>query len=341
MSNKIDRKKTFNNDVIILNGLWGVGKSLLSPILSSLEGVEKTKIEYIYEYLCTLSYLCKIEDDACITLLKTYADISQYNNLIGREVNLRWNDDTGLKNSPNSFKYIMRMFRKDEDLVINEINENNYALCIMTHMITLAPDPIVDAFGDRLKIIEVVRHPLYLVRHIYSYLERFESEKIFTIAFDYKKNEVPWFASTWKDKFVKMTLMDRVLYSIIFCYEELFKSLDALEEKNVNLLVVPFESATLDTKNFLKSLEIFTGRGFSKSIKRTLKRQKIPRKNINQGLGYVKYGNVFNRNMTEKEDYKERWNSALEGGSKSNIEEFNKLIDRYNKKWPSQLNRYR
>jgi hypothetical protein len=343
MNNKLQRKKTFCNDVIFINGLWGSGKSILAPIIGAMNGVEKQKIEYIYEYLCILRYLDKIDEDACNTLLKTYADISQYNNLIGREVNLRWNDDSGLKNNPNSFRYIARILGKEGDSIVNDIKEKNLALLIMSHMITLKPDPLIESYGDRLKIVELVRHPLYMVDHWYAFLSRFDSERIFTLSFDHKGEKVPWFASNWKDEFINMSVMDRSLCSLIFVYEELFKSLDDLNDKNIKILTIPFESILFDTQNTLLNLENFLGRGFKKSIKGVLKKQKIPRKKIYQGRMHAKYLKNLNLSniASDKEDYDNRLASILKNGSKSKVKKLDKLIKEYNQKWPSILSSYR
>jgi len=341
--NKLQRKKTFHNDIIFINGLWGTGKSMIAPIIGAMNGVEKHKIEYIYEYLCILRHLDKIDEDACDTLLKTYADISQYNNLIGREINLRWSDDSGLRNNPNSFRYIKRIFSKEGDSIISDINKNNSALLIMSHMVTLIPAPLIEAYKDRFKIVEIVRHPLYMVDHWHSFLSRFDSEKIFTLSFDYKGEKVPWFASSWKDEFVNMSLMDRTLCSIIFTYEELFKSLDDLNNRNVKNLTVSFESILFDTQNILTKLEFFLERDFEKSIKSVLKRQKVPRKKISQGRGHAKYASNprLSDVATDKEDYKNRLEFILENGSESKVNKLDELIVKYNRRWPSILSSYR
>ena len=39
----------FADDIIFIDGLWGTGKSLLYPIVSGMEGVEKAKAEHVYD----------------------------------------------------------------------------------------------------------------------------------------------------------------------------------------------------------------------------------------------------------------------------------------------------
>lgn len=40
----IKKFKSQTNDVIVIDGLWGTGKSLLSPIISGMDRVENTNL---------------------------------------------------------------------------------------------------------------------------------------------------------------------------------------------------------------------------------------------------------------------------------------------------------
>ena len=341
MNSSLAKNNTFKNDVIFIDGFWGTGKSIIAPIVGAMEGVEKQKIEHIYEYLCVLIYLNKIEADAADSLLKIYADLSQYNNLIGREVNLRWHDDSGPRNNPNSLRYVQRIFGKEGDKIIEDINEQNLALNVMSHMITQISEPLVNAYGNRLKIIEMVRHPVYMVQHWYSYLSKFDSEREFTISFDHNNQKVPWFASSWKDKYVEMTVMDRALNSIIFLYDLLFKSLDNLNIQSSNILVISFESFVMNTEDELQKLQDFLGRSHSDKIKKILKQQKIPRSQLSQGKGHAGYGWSQSKASSEKEKYNNQLEFIHEKASEDALQDFDVLLEKYNEKWPSILNQYR
>ena len=61
MTYKLSKKNPFKNDVVFIDGLWGTGKSLIAPIVCAMDGVEKQKFEYIYEYVCVRVQLKKIE----------------------------------------------------------------------------------------------------------------------------------------------------------------------------------------------------------------------------------------------------------------------------------------
>ena len=332
--------KPFSNDIVLVDGLWGTGKSIIAPIVGAMDGLEKQKIEAMFEHLCILSYLKKIDDDAVDALLNIYADKSQYYNLIGREVNLRWNDDTGPKNNPNSFRYFKRLFRKDGDSIVDEINQKNLALHLMTHMVLPVSEPLIKGFGGRLKIIEIVRHPVYMVQHWYSYLSNFDHHREFSISFEYNGQKVPWFASSWKDKYVGMTVMDRALSSIIFMYSMLLESLDSLNLDNQKIFVTSFESFVMNTKDELVKLESFLGRSHDKNIKKILKQQKIPREQLLQGKGHAGYGWTETKADSEKDAYNNELKLIQTKASDAVLSEFNNLIQNYNKRWPSILSKY-
>jgi len=338
---QIEKINTLTNDIVFIDGLWGTGKSLLSPIISGMERVEKVKIEHIYEYICILMYMNKISPDAADWMFKTYADLSQYNNLIGREVNLRWGDDSGFANNPGKFKYIKRLFGGEGDNKISYINDNNVALNVMSHMLMLVSEPLFKAYGERVKIVEVVRHPLYMVRHWYAYLERFDSPREFTVSFNHKEKKAPWFVVGWEDEFAEANTMDKVLLSLIKLYAWLDESIEKTTANGGDVLALSFESLVMSPDEPLFQLEEFLGRKHNQKLSTILRKQKIPRKTISQGKGHSAYGwSKNNANRNEHHVYAENLAYIKTGGSEEYINKFQKLIERYNTRYPSILAKF-
>lgn len=333
---KLEKRNTLSNDIIFIDGLWGTGKSLLGPIVSGMSGVEKEKFEHIYEYICVLSLLNKIDKDAAVWMLRNYSDMSQYNNVIGREVNLRWNDLSGFFNNPNVFRYISRLFSVEGDERVSEINDNNLALCIMSHNLMLAPQDIGMAFGARVKIIEMVRHPLYMVQHISRFLSRFDVLRNFTMSFHYNDTKVPWFANEWASEYIEATDIERAVLCICRLYPRLKNNLDKSRADGADILELPFEMAAFDTYEMLIKLEEFLGRNHHKKISSILKKQKLPRKTVAQGRGQAHYGWVRSL-LTERETYHELNQMVKDNCSVKIYEEMIKIIDWYNIRYPSSL----
>jgi hypothetical protein len=329
-----------NNDIIFIDGIWGSGKSLLSPIVNNMEMVEMVKIEMIYEYICAMRHLDQISPSAASFFLQSYADDSQYNNLIGRHINTRWNDDSGFGSNPKKFKYIKRLFGGEGIEKIDEINKNNIALNIMSHMIILAADPLFDNYGDRLRIVEMVRHPLYMVKHWYSYLERFDSPRELTVCINYNGHKVPWFAVDWADEFVESTLIDRVLISIVKLFGWLDSAIDKAVAKGNRVLTISFESLALTPIEPLQQLEEFLGRKHHPNLSNILRKENIPRQQISQGKGHAAYGWVKGISASEEQAYANNLEFVNAHGSTEHVNNLLKLIETYNTKYPSSLVRF-
>ena len=336
----LEETSSLTNDIIFVDGIWGTGKSLLGPIISGMDRVEKVKIEHIYEYVSILGYLGKMAPDAVPWMLKTYGDLSQYNNVIGREVNLRWNDDSGLATNPNMFSYIKRLFQGEGDHKIIEINDNNIALNIMSHMLMLVPNPIFETYGNRVKVIEMVRHPLYLVRHWISYMERFDSPREFTISFQYKGTKIPWFVAGWEDEYFEANAMDKILICIIRLYEWLNNSTQKMLLNGNQILTLSFESLVMSPDNPLKEIENFLGRKHYPRLASLLRKQKIPRKTISQGKGHPAYGWHKDFDSSEAQIYEQNLKFVMSNGSSENVNRFLRLIENYNLNFPSVLKKF-
>jgi hypothetical protein len=48
MSNRLEKFHQLTNDIIIVDGFWGSGKSLLNPIVSSMQCVEMVRFDPVY-----------------------------------------------------------------------------------------------------------------------------------------------------------------------------------------------------------------------------------------------------------------------------------------------------
>lgn len=336
----IDKKNSLSSDVIFIDGLWGTGKSLLGPIVSGMSRVERFKIEAIYEYVSWLHHLGKIKSDAAVWMLRAYADCSQYHNLIGREINLRWSDDTGLKNVPNKLKLIQRLFTAEGDLKVTEINNNNLALCAMSHMLMITPELLVPAYGNRIKVIEMVRHPLYMVPHFSSYLARFESPREFTISFYHQGEKVPWFANGWEDEYVESNSTERAVLAITRLYPKLAAQIKSSREAGLEILDISFEEIAFETMSAMLKLQEFTGRAHNPRLLSILRRQKLPRKRLADGRGNSNYGWI----KTDKSDlemYEDMWSVVRKNCSPYLQSELHRTIDWYNCAYPSRLTEYK
>ena len=103
--------------------------------------------------------------------------------------------------------------------------------------------------------------------------------------------------------------------------------------KNENLLVIPFEGIALQTNSIIKNLELFFNRKFNVNLKRVLHKQKLPREYLLNGLGKSKYG-FKNEKLSDASFIK---NSEIDVEKRANLKIINmykETVIKYNKFFP-------
>jgi hypothetical protein len=301
------RELNLCNQIVILDGLTGTGKTMFAPLINSFERVQNSRFEYMIEYLCISSKKEKLKTDAASSMLNLLADIKYYDGAISREVNFRPSDLSSVFSGPNWYKYIKQLFMSDGEKAGIRLNRDNPILFFVTHQILSCIDPAKKAFGERLKIVQMVRHPLYLVEHWESYIMMHgNNSRDFTIWIDYKGQSLPWFAEGWEEKYLSSNSYDKSIYSISSLMEKVFECANDKKLEN-SLFFIPFELFVLDPWNYLKGLESFLGLKVTKNTDYILKRQHVPRESINAGPQksiYKRYGlKKHNKALSHEEDY--------------------------------------
>jgi len=318
MGNNIQfcRKSTLARDVVIVDGMWGTGKSILSPILGSFERIEKQQIDYNVENLCILASSNQISHGAIVSLLSIIADTDLFNSMISREVNCRPFEDTGIFSNPNTWQYIKRLFKPYDNNISAEIQNKNVALHWMTHNLLQVSTPVFDAFGDSVYLVVMVRNPVYMVEHWFNYIERVGVDpREFTLATG-NDGKVPWFIPCHMD-YLALNTMDKVIAGI----QSLIEMQEQAKEKQKNkTTIIPFESLVLAPENWIKHLSLKLGRKATKSTSKVLRQQLCPREYIHAGKGHKTYG--FNKSLnriSEADDYKRRWEFIKSNASSKSI----------------------
>ena len=121
MGSKLIRKNYIAPKVLVIDGLPGCGKTMLTPILASLNRAEVMTYSYELEYILTLSYLGKISDDAANTMIRISTDLKLYNLMMSRETNFRPSDLSSIFKHKSPIRYIKRLFEAGDDTIPNKI----------------------------------------------------------------------------------------------------------------------------------------------------------------------------------------------------------------------------
>jgi len=106
------RKENLLDNFVLVDGIARCGKSLVSPILSSLERVEIERVEGIFDFVSVSHYFGGMSEECAINLLRSVADGFIYDSYLSRNANFRWSDPLVLLKGLNKFWFLNQCFQK-------------------------------------------------------------------------------------------------------------------------------------------------------------------------------------------------------------------------------------
>lgn len=339
---QIIREKNLVQNVVFIGGIGGCGKSMMVPIVGSLRRVELQKYDYTLEHICTLFCLEKISADVATTLIRMQVDMDLYNLMMSRETNFRFNDLSSVFKNPGTWRYIRRLFQAGDEVAVQRIEQEKPILNIVMHDSLQRSRLLFLALGTKAHFIEVVRHPLYMLKqwmmNVELLLNGGGNPREFGIWFDYKGKTLPWFARGWEEKYLTSNSMDKVIYLLERHIQEADRVYQSLspQEKN-KVLIVPFERFVVHPWPFIKNLENLLETKTTSHTARVMKKQRVPRKKVADGIGraiYKKYGwESSSKNSSEAEEYRKRREYAAGSASKEGMEILDRLCCDYERNY--------
>ena len=268
--------------IIFVDGLTRTGKSMLGPILASFERIEIERVEEIIEYVGALHRMGKISRDAAVSLLQMEVDMHLHNSMISRNTNFRFGDHSGVWRSPNRLRYLRRLFAPGGDSVVGQIAGEKPIYQNQTHDQLQNLEIHHEAFGDRLRIVEMIRHPVDLVD---SWLRRgwgsrFGNDpRALTFCVRYRDQDLPYYALGWEELYLSSSPLGRVVRMVARLWDEgqaVYSSLPA-EQRTHQVFMISFEDFVQRPTAYLGRIADFLGTGTTRHTSSALKRQNCPR----------------------------------------------------------------
>jgi hypothetical protein len=283
MNNNITvyRKHTILNRLLLVDGSARSGKSLLCPILASLEDVEIERLEACYEYISVLDYHRKIDRDAAISLIQQFSDEFIYNSFLSRNTNFRWQDHSSVFKNPQWFRYVRRLFDKEGPEILKKLQERNPIFQSLSHDQMAYVDFFIDAYPDGFRMIEITRDPIYLIdawlrRKLAS---RFGTDPLeFSICVNVGDSVVPHNAIGWEKEYIEMPPIDRtihMLHGLQMKNRNVYENLQPEQKQKV--YVIRFEELVTDTLKHIEAIAFFLDTKPTKSTRKAIKKQGCPR----------------------------------------------------------------
>ena len=188
-------------------------------------------------------------------------------------------------------------------------------------------------------MIEIVRHPLYMIIQQslnYESIEKTNGARQFYVHIKKKNKSIPFWTHEWKENFHSLNYVEKAILEIYYFTKRTSKIKKLIRSKN--LISIPFENFVINPLNYLNQIENFIKSKKTTSTSKRLKRERVPRRKIADGIPleiYKRCGWVpSNEDLNEREELKKRREFAINQGVKNRfIEILDKLSFDYEKEY--------
>jgi hypothetical protein len=284
---QLSRNNTYGNQVLIVDGQGRSGKNLIAVVLSSLQNVEKMRLDSQIDYIPRYYFLGKMSEDAAITALKTEFDEKYYYNWISRDMNFRFKDYTGVFKQANKFRYFKRLVMPADEKASIKLKNKLPIFQEMTHDGLHVAKLYFKALGtDRLKMIHIFRDP---IENIYEQHKRNFGTRIgndpreLQLSYTFDNQSIPIIAIGREKEYIEANPSERLVLMVDIMFRRNVQGyLDLSPREKENIFFIEFEEFVQSPMKDLKRLESFLGQKFTKRAKRILKRENCPR-NLSTG----------------------------------------------------------
>lgn len=288
----VSRDKTMLNKAVIVDGIPGCGKTLVSSIISSFKKVELYKFCYELEYYCLLNFFNQMDLNTSSKMVRLKFDQLIYDVMMGREVNFRFNDQSSVFQTANRFRYFKRIFQEGDQSIPNKIIHDKPILNIATHLMSGFNEPILRALKEKVIFLTMHRDPLFMIeQNIFNVSELYGTNRDFQLYFERNKEHLPFYTLGWEDKFLSSPPKERAIFFLEWARKQLIKNKN-INKSFKNYYEFTFESFVLNPFKHMNKMKDLIGTSFSSSTNSICKREKVPRKIISDGRNIEIYRRI-------------------------------------------------
>jgi hypothetical protein len=271
-------KKKFLKNLILVTGTHTSGKSMVSPIIASLTNVEMLRKIYYLDQLSILYNFNKISTESARFMGHHILDLSYYEQLIGRNMNFREEDETSVYQSKSPKLYKKRIFLKRGPNVLAHHEKIN------THMLLDAHDGIwFYKFWENLKIknlkiINIHRNPIDIVNSwINSDLGLVEKQILCQIPLLLKNKVVK--PIYFYNNFTKNNLKNKtevIIDMVDECVRKEVSTYNRIKDKK-KIIRINFDNFAIRTQYHINQLCNFLDLNKTIFTKKIMKKENLPR----------------------------------------------------------------
>lgn len=334
----MERPEHLADKVVIVDGQPGCGKTMLSPIVSALDRVELMTYAYPLEYVCALHAMGKMSDDAATTTVRMLTDLQLYDTMMARGTNFRPSDLSSALRAPHPLRYIRRLFMRGDAAIPDRIAATRPILHLTTHNLLAHGFPVAAGLGSRVVFLEVVRHPLYMLKQQALNMERLhDTVRHFTLYFRVGAHRLPYFAYGWEEAFLAANAVERA----IFAMQHLTARAQEMHARCVavgaTVVTIPFERFVLDPFPFMERVTAALETTMTRTTHAAMRKQRVPRRRYADGRAlriYTYCGwEPAQRGATEEEEFARRRAYAAAHASPAACAVLDALSDTYERQF--------
>ena len=338
VNNEALRSTHLVEDIAVIDGQPGCGKTLFNTLCNYLERFEMHQYTPTIENLFALHDLDKLSLDACQTMLEIEIDLMIYESMMSRNANFRFKDLSSVVRNKQLSKYIKRLFLRGDEYIPDRIKQESPILHLCTHNLLSYSKPFFKSYPEKLKFLEIVRHPLYQVIQMslnYETMEKTDNSRFFYINLYKDEGHIPFWADDWEE-YKSLNYVDKAIHEMFHMSKrtEKFKEDTRLD----NLLTISFEKFVTDPFEDIEKLKSFFNSDFKIPQSKALKLQNVPRIKVADGISNAIYERCGwepgEDGLTETEELEKRRDFVIsQGASEKSVSMLDDLTINYNEKY--------
>lgn len=303
------------NRLVVIDGIPGCGKTMLSSIISSLSRIELLKYSYEIENYCQLYDFKLLDINTSTQLIRNQLNYLLYNSMMGREMNFRFSDISSVFNQPNKLKNFTRIFTKGDEVIPDKIIKEKPILHLATHGLTGISQPLFEAMPKGMLFINMKRHPLFLLRqNIWNMSNLINNQRSFWLYYKKDDNSNPFFYFNNEKLFYESNPKEKAIYFINWYLNKQKNNLKI--KNNFSYYELTFESFVINPYEHINEICQRLGTTTTPLTPRILKKERVPRKILTdsreRGI-YKRVGWVKSKSGNMASEFEEVKNWAYEG----------------------------
>lgn len=236
---KYSLQENIAKKIVFIDGITRCGKSLLTNILPSLDPVEHIQFFTLIEQILPGVANGAVSLAYARSLMRTMLNENVYNMRLGRSVNFRYEDQSGIMNYKNPKLYFQRLGEAEGDGIVKDLRRARVYFPYQTHDVMVHLDSLIALEIDCM-MIELFRNP---IDNVYSWWtrgwgERFGNDpRAFTLTMESAGVKLPWHCEGYEKKWIRANPVERCIISALHLIKKsVAQYRRAVAKKNILLM---------------------------------------------------------------------------------------------------------